>query len=112
SYYYDTLVGHQVEPLKIIILGTAGTKKSYLIKAIRNWLCDIAETKFKLLVLVLTLIGVAFFNINKATIYSMLLIPVPIRSHFDIEDKQLKNLQNKLQHVKYIILNEKSMIEH
>jgi len=28
------LKGHQVEPLRIIVMGTAGTEKTYLIKAI------------------------------------------------------------------------------
>lgn len=34
SHYHDVLVGHQVEPLRIIIIGTAETGKTYLIKAI------------------------------------------------------------------------------
>ncbi|RHZ57019.1 hypothetical protein Glove_395g64 [Diversispora epigaea] len=34
SHYYNTLINLQIEPLKIIIMETAGTEKSYLIKAI------------------------------------------------------------------------------
>jgi hypothetical protein len=33
-HYHDTLEGHQDEPLRIIIIGTAGTGKTYLIEAI------------------------------------------------------------------------------
>ncbi len=34
SYYLDMLAGHQVDPLKIIVMGTTETGKTYLIKAI------------------------------------------------------------------------------
>ncbi|GES94679.1 hypothetical protein RCL_jg22685.t1 [Rhizophagus clarus] len=34
SYYNDVLNGHQIDPLRIIVIGTAGTGKTYLIKAI------------------------------------------------------------------------------
>jgi len=36
SHYNDILIGHQAEPLKIIVIGTAGTGKTYLIKTIRG----------------------------------------------------------------------------
>ena len=34
SHYQNVLAGHQDEPLKIIVMGTAGTGKTYLIDAI------------------------------------------------------------------------------
>jgi hypothetical protein len=34
SHYHDALAGRKVEPLRIIVMGTAGTGKTYLIKAI------------------------------------------------------------------------------
>ncbi|PKC54023.1 hypothetical protein RhiirA1_355365, partial [Rhizophagus irregularis] len=38
SHYHDALAGRKVEPLRIIVMGTAGTGKTYLIKAIRyHW---------------------------------------------------------------------------
>ena len=36
SHYNNTLLGNSVEPLRIIIMGTAGTGKSYLIRAIQR----------------------------------------------------------------------------
>ncbi|CAB4434037.1 unnamed protein product [Rhizophagus irregularis] len=47
------LTNPQTEPLRTIIMGTAGTGKSYLIMAIRNMLHEMAvnETKTPLLVL-------------------------------------------------------------
>ena len=34
THYNDILTCNQVEPLRILVMGTAGTGKSYLIKAI------------------------------------------------------------------------------
>ena len=34
SHYHDALEGHQDEPLRIIMMRTAGTSKTYLIEAI------------------------------------------------------------------------------
>ena len=36
THYNNTILGHQVEALRILIMGTTGTRKSYLIKAIRR----------------------------------------------------------------------------
>ncbi|GBC51238.2 ATP-dependent DNA helicase PIF1-like [Rhizophagus irregularis DAOM 181602=DAOM 197198] len=64
SHYYDVLVEHQVEPLRIIVMGTARTRKTYLIEAIRGRLQEMAGTGSKLPIVVLTPTGVAAFNIN------------------------------------------------
>src|SRR6266498_5518763 len=62
SHYYSTFTNPQAEPLRIIIMGTAGTGKSYLIKAIRNMLHEMAGNKTKAPLLVLAPTGVAAFN--------------------------------------------------
>ena len=36
SHYNDILIGHQAELLRIIVIGIAGTGKTYLIKTIRG----------------------------------------------------------------------------
>ena len=81
-----------IESLKIIIMGTAGTGKSYLIQAIRCRLLEIARNNgliIKSPILVLALTGVAAFNIHGATIHSALSIPVN-SSNFDIGGERLK----------------------
>ena len=42
THYNDIIIGKKVEPLRILVMGTAGTGKSYLIKAIREQLCKMA----------------------------------------------------------------------
>ncbi len=44
SHYNDILMGKQVEALRMIIMGTAGTGKSYLIRVIRERLQTITGT--------------------------------------------------------------------
>src|SRR2546423_15584541 len=76
SHYHDVLKWHQVEPLRIIIMGTAGTGKTYLIKAIRYRLQEVVGTGSKSPMIVLAPTGVAAFNIDGITLHSGLLIPI------------------------------------
>jgi len=76
KYYNDTILRHRVEPLRIIVMGTAGTGKSYLIKAIRGRLHTMAGKEGKSPVLVIAPTGVAAFNINRVTIHSTLSVPI------------------------------------
>ncbi|CAG8536702.1 15388_t:CDS:2 [Cetraspora pellucida] len=92
-YYSKTLTNstnQSIEPLRAIIMGTAGTGKSYVIKAIRNRIFEIArehkiDPKEEPPILILAPTGVAAFNINGCTIHSAF--------------------------VKIIVFDEKSMIE-
>ncbi len=54
--------------------------------------------------------GVTAFNINGIMIYSALLIPIITNKNLNIKGECLKQLQNRLKDVIYIIINEKSMI--
>ncbi|GES78967.1 ATP-dependent DNA helicase Pif1-like [Rhizophagus clarus] len=91
-HYNNILMGKEVEALRMIIMGTAGTGKSYLIRVIREKLQTIARSGHNLPIIVLALIGVAAFNIN------------------EIDGEYLKQLQKRLQGVHYVIIDELSMI--
>src|SRR5277367_6414695 len=114
SHYGDILTSKQVEPLRMIIMGTAGTGKSYLIRAIRKRLRTMARTNSSNPpAIVLAPTGVAAFNINGAMIHSMLSISIINNKHgkgLDIEGERLKQLQERLQDVLYVIIDEKSMV--
>ena len=43
DHYSNKLAGHSVEVLRIIVMGTAGTGKTYLIKGIQNRLREMTE---------------------------------------------------------------------
>ena len=88
-------------PLRMIVAGTAGTGKSYLIHCLRLLLKD------KVRVAAPT--GVAAFNIDGHTLHSLLALPV--RGDFkDLEGERLHRLQNTLAPVSYLIIDEMSMV--
>jgi ATP-dependent DNA helicase PIF1 len=64
--------------------------------------------KFPVQVIVPT--GVAAFNINGATVYSTLSLPIINKKKVDLKGIRLKQFQEKLQDVIYFIIDEKSMV--
>jgi hypothetical protein len=111
--HYNTLLSDlkSTDPLRLIVLGTAGTGKSYLINMIRDRLTEIARDhnidESPLMLLAPT--GVAAFNIRGLTIHSSLSVPVSNRS-LDLAGENLKKIQTKLAGVHYFIIDEKSMV--
>ena len=102
---YDTVKAHfesgDDDPLHIIVNGTAGTGKSYLINCLRLLL----GTSLK----VAAPTGVAAFIIDGRTLHSLLHLPV--RGDFkDMEGINLHNIQEELSSTKYLIIDEMSMV--
>ena len=102
---YTTVQQHRISinppPLRMIVSGTAGTGKSYLIHCLQlllqHQLCVAAPT------------GVAAFNVNGHTLHSLLSLPV--RGEFkDLEGERLSKLQQSFSEVRYIIVDEMSMV--
>ena len=85
------------EPLRLIVTGTAGTGKSYLIDAIKTYLGD------KCAVTATT--GVASFNVKGQTIHSLVKLCAK-----KVSGSTLSELQMKHEGVEYIILDEMSMM--
>ena len=103
---FNVVKGHcssqdQQPPWKMIVSGTAGTGKSYLIWCLQellgDQLCMMAPT------------GAAAYNVHGHTLHSLLSIPVrgDLR---DLEGQRLHTLQETLASVRYIILDEMSMV--
>ena len=86
-------------PLRMIVSGTAGTGKSYLIHCLRLLLQH--------QVLVAAPTGVAAFNIDGQTLHSLL----PTRAEFkDLVGERLTKLQQAFSEVKYLVIDEMSMV--
>ena len=103
---YDTVKQHyegdDPEPLHIIINGTAGTGKSYLINCLRLVLLGDS-------VKVAAPTGVASFIIEGRTLHSLLHLPV--RGDFkEMEGNNLQKMQEELSSTKYLIIDEMSMV--
>ena len=107
KHAYDMVKTHSEQnspkdPLLLIVLGVAGTGKSYLINALRNLLqqsCAVTATT-----------GKASYNINGRTIHSLLKLPVGPKGKRELAGQSLVRLQNNLKDINYIIIDEYSML--
>lgn len=89
------------QPLRMIISGTAGTGKSYLIQCLRLLLGE------KLRVTAPT--GGAAYNVCGCTLHSLL--GIPVKGEFkSLEGNRLQNIQESLAGIEYIITDEMSMV--
>ena len=86
SHFDD--ISSEKHPLCLIIIGVAGTGKSYLINAIRNLLRD------KCAVTATT--GKASYNIRGITVHSLLKLPIGSRGRKDLTGQSLCRLQESL----------------
>ena len=103
SHYHTC---QDASPLRMIIQGTVGMGKSYLIGAINQALQNESFPQFSPLLLAPT--GVAAFNIGASTIHSKLRIP--IKDFTQLQGIRLTCFQEELSHIKYILIDEMSFL--
>ncbi|XP_065837259.1 ATP-dependent DNA helicase pif1-like [Oscarella lobularis] len=97
-----TKSGFECKPLRMIVCGSAGTGKSYLINCIKEMLgseCILAAPT-----------GVAAFNIGGQTLHSLLRIPLQKTSFSDVQGPSLRDLQERFEDVRYLIIDKMSMV--
>ena len=103
---YDIVSNHfsysQKNPLRLLIMGIAGTGKSYLIDSLRNLL----QTKCR----VLAYTGKACFIVNGVTLHSLLKLPIGSKRLCDLKGIPLQQLQSNLENVEYLIIDEYSFV--
>ena len=88
-------------PLRLIISGTAGTGKSYLIRCLKLLLAG------QLYITAPT--GVAAFNVDGYTLHSLLRHPV--KGDFkQLEGNRLQTIQQFMISIRYLIIDEMSMV--
>ena len=88
-------------PLRMIISGTAGTGKSYVIHCLRLLLGD--------RVCVAAPTGVAAFNIEGHTLHSFLSL-LTKGEYKDLEGEHLHHIQQSMAEMQYLIIDEMSMV--
>ena len=97
----DHFESNSPPPLRMVVTGTAGTGKSYLIQCIRLLLGDALK--------VAAPTGVASFIIEGTTLHS--LFHLPTRGEFkQLEGNRLHQLQQTMSSIRYIIIDEMSMV--
>ena len=90
------------EPLQVIITGTAGSGKSYLINAIKALLGDTCILKANA--------GLAGYNIEGCTLHSALQLPVRNHNNNDLQGTAWQRLQLRFSGKQYLITDEMSML--
>ena len=97
----DHIQGNNSTPLRMIVSGTAGTGKSYLIHCLRLLL------QHKVRVVAHT--GVAAFNVDGHTLHSLLSLPTKgdFKNH---QGEHLNKIQQALAGMEYLIIDEMSMV--
>ena len=93
---------YEDKPVYMIVCGTAGTGKTYLIRAAKQVLRDQC--------IVTATTGIASFNITGQTLHSA--AQVPIREYRDLQGDPLQRLQLRLEGKRFLIVDEMSMIGH
>ena len=90
------------EPLRMIITGTAGSGKSFLINALMTILgdkCKLTGTT-----------GIAGCNIHGCTLHSALQLPVHNHNNSDLQGQALQRLQLRFTDKHYLITDDMSML--
>lgn len=112
---FDMIMHHFSTPnasqLLLLVSGTAGSGKSYLINVLRSTIASALPPNQSIeeVVSVLAYTGCAAHNIDGSTIHGVL----QLGFHNEIDELQpakLMALQNRCQHMRLVIIDEKSMI--
>lgn len=102
---FDIVLNHENDSeekqLLMMITGLAGSGKSYLINSIRALLKEKC--------VVSAYFGIAAFNIKGKTLHSLLKLPIRGRNLKDLKGPALLQLQERLNGVKYLIIDEYSV---
>ena len=107
---YDIIKNHHMQldanqnppPLHMIVCGTAGTGKSYLINAISQALGDVCTLTGTT--------GIASYNICGKTLHSTLQLPINMSRQQDLKGSALQRLQLTMKKKQYILIDEMSMM--
>ena len=99
---FDHFMQEDDIPLLLIMTGLAGSGKSYVIDAMKNLL----KEKCK----VCAYFGIAAFNVKGQTLHSVFQLPIKGKRSTDLRGQALKKLQDDMLGIKYVIMDEYSVI--
>ena len=99
------------DPVRLLISGTAGSGKSFLIMCLRRCCLEEFGADSALYVRVCAPTGTAAFNIMGETLHRTLSLPVPITSELpQLAGEQLQALQTRLEGMRLLVIDEMSMV--
>lgn len=99
--------------LRLVVSGTAGTGKSYLIETIADYLVLNHKTpKGRSIVLIAASTGKAAFQIKGNTVHSLLSIPPTSLEYNPLKNDKLNEMKLRFSHCRLIIVDEISLISN
>ena len=102
-----------VRPLRLLIKGTAGTGKSFVIDRITEYIEEVAA-RFgwppRVTAIVAAYTGVAAFNVRGQTLHSVCKLPTDPKDFDDLSGNSLVKLQKDLFNALLLIADERSMV--
>ncbi|EEQ31187.1 ATP-dependent DNA helicase PIF1 [Microsporum canis CBS 113480] len=110
THYRRCIRNGNEPPLCVNIDGSGGTGKSYLINCIVDYFNSLPGANPDRCPIALTApTGVAAFNIGGRTLHSLLRLPMK-SSYNPLPTGSLATLQDAVRHVRYVVIDEKSMV--
>ena len=101
----------EADPVRVLISGTAGSGKSFLIMCLRRCCLDQFGADSARYVRVCAPTGTAAFNIMGETLHRTLSLPVPLTSDLpELAGEQLQALQQRLEGLRLLVVDEMSMV--
>ena len=98
-------------PVRLIVSGTAGSGKTFLIMCLRKFCMDKFGGDSTRYVKVCAPTGTAAYNISGETLHRTLALPVPLTNELpDLKAEQLQVLQTRLEGLRLLIVDEMSMV--
>lgn len=105
-FAYNIVESHfsnsEANALRMILTGQGGSGKSYLINGFRNLFGEKCK--------VLSYFGIAAFNVKGETLHSFFQLPIRGRNTGLLKGSSLNKLQDKIKGIKYVIIDEYSVI--
>ena len=99
------------DPVRLLVSGTAGSGKSFLIMCLRRYCLDEFGDESSHYVRVCAPTGTAAFNIMGETLHRTLALPVPLTNELpQLAGEQLQALQTRLEGLRLLIVDEMSMV--
>jgi len=114
NHFFDSFDGVLQPPFRLNVDNKGKTGKSYIIKMFFIYICRIAVVRgfFDPIFLVVrtALIDVAANAIQGTTLHSLLHLPIATGVFVPLQPNNASEFQNRLQALKYLVVDEKSII--
>lgn len=110
DHYRQTLAGESPAQLLVNVDGQGGSGKSFVVRVLSSHMEQITPPGQPTPIRRLAPTGVAAANIDGATFHSVLRLAIQVSTFSPLNATSLSHIQASLRHVRYLVIDEKSMV--